>query len=637
LRVCSLVRSLPGPWVSLAGIPLLVGPIAAAPVASPARSPLEVEERYDASLYPHSARGAERDLKLAPRGQKRAEVFFRYYQGLTLERAGMIDAALDAYERAFRAAPDQQRLAYRAAELAGQFRDIERGLEILEENYRRNADRADAYLRLAEYLATYHENRKDRLDRSLAVLREAGDRFPRNPKVYDQLIQALLLRQEKKEAYEVLDRAMDQETKNADYWLEIAQLASRLHRPKKGEGHPLVNSLYEKALRLAGDNDVATGTRVGDYFRATEQLKRARDVYRQIIAAHPEELELREKLAAVYTLLGEEDKVLSTLLELERINPHRLETQKYIAQLYLKREDWNNAIKHYLKAFRISQGSPREYSIVAQMLRWENRAEEAISLLERARFHYPDEVELLVELAISHNAADDFATALKTFRETEKIAEKLRPDLLNDAFYFSYGAAAERSKDYPQAEELFRKAISLAPEDSFPARAARPYNYLGYMWLERDEKIEEAGELIRRANELMPDQGAYVDSLGWYYFKIGEYEKAVKTLLRAEELLAEDEEEDAVIYDHIAQAFFELGHKERALDYLQKALDLEPDSEEYLQRMEAFQTGDSPPRVPLDFLDSSTSAPEPSKAEEPAPEKPAPADPEKPEPSGSPS
>jgi len=102
-----------------------------------------------------------------------------------------------------------------------------------------------------------------------------------------------------------------------------------------------------------------------------------------------------------------------------------------------------------------------------------------------------------------------------------------RPDLLDDRFYFSYGAAVERNKQFDEAANLFRKSIHLAPVDADPQRQARALNYLGYMWLEQNRNLKEAGELIIRANDLLPDEGAFVDSLGWYYFLVKDYPKAL--------------------------------------------------------------------------------------------------------------
>ena len=97
------------------------------------------------------------------------------------------------------------------------------------------------------------------------------------------------------------------------------------------------------------------------------------------------------------------------------------------------------------------------------------------------------------------------------------------------------------------------------------------------MWIERSENLEEAGQLIHRALELEPANGAYIDSLGWLYFKQGKFNEALTELLRAAELLPEP---DAVVFEHIGDACDKLGRKAEAVLYWQKALQLDPQSKD---------------------------------------------------------
>ncbi len=96
---------------------------------------------------------------------------------------------------------------------------------------------------------------------------------------------------------------------------------------------------------------------------------------------------------------------------------------------------------------------------------------------------------------------------------------------MNEGFYFRYAAAHERRKDFAKAEELFRKTIEMIakndPADENKEFTATVYNYLGYMWVENDMKIDEAGELIKTAAELDPESGAIADSLGWFPLQEG--------------------------------------------------------------------------------------------------------------------
>jgi tetratricopeptide (TPR) repeat protein len=126
-------------------------------------------------------------------------------------------------------------------------------------------------------------------------------------------------------------------------------------------------------------------------------------------------------------------------------------------------------------------------------------------------------------------------------------------------------------------------------------------NYLGYMWLERGQHLDRAETLIRKANEMVPDNGSFVDSLGWLFFKQGKYSQALPELLRAEKLLRQEQPEpepgDAEIYDHIAQTYDKLGQREKALDYWKQTLAVKPEIEEVKARAER-ELGLAKPKAP---------------------------------------
>ena len=150
---------------------------------------------------------------------------------------------------------------------------------------------------------------------------------------------------------------------------------------------------------------------------------------------------------------------------------------------------------------------------------------------------------------------------------------------MNADFYFSYGVSAEQAGRFTKAAESLKKSIEMDP-----ANAARADNYLGYMWADRNENLDEAEVLIRRAVEQEPENGAYLDSLGWVYFKKGLHAQALKALLRAAELLKED---DAVVFDHIGDTFDKLGRTAEAVEYWQKAFQLDPGSQAISSKLDA--------------------------------------------------
>jgi tetratricopeptide (TPR) repeat protein len=137
------------------------------------------------------------------------------------------------------------------------------------------------------------------------------------------------------------------------------------------------------------------------------------------------------------------------------------------------------------------------------------------------------------------DAEDDFnkAAALTTKAEDRTYLVFLRGEL------------AERQKHFEPAEQFFREALDLDPS------SAITLNYYGYMLADKNSRLPEALKLIRKAVELEPMNGAYLDSLGWVYFKMGEYELAEENLRQA----AERDQTDPTVHEHLGDLYEKTG------------------------------------------------------------------------------
>ena len=114
---------------------------------------------------------------------------------------------------------------------------------------------------------------------------------------------------------------------------------------------------------------------------------------------------------------------------------------------------------------------------------------------------------------------------------------------------FLRGELAERQKHYEPAEQFFRQALDMDPASSMTM------NYLGYMMADKGTRLTEALSLIRKAVELEPTNGAYLDSLGWVYFKLGQYELAEENLRHA----VERDQTDPTVHDHLGDLYEKTG------------------------------------------------------------------------------
>ncbi|HOR94611.1 MAG TPA: hypothetical protein PLZ38_11610, partial [Spirochaetota bacterium] len=110
-------------------------------------------------------------------------------------------------------------------------------------------------------------------------------------------------------------------------------------------------------------------------------------------------------------------------------------------------------------------------------------------------------------------------------------------------------------------------------------KSARICNYLGYLYADNNMKLEESLVLINTALDNEPTNGAYIDSLGWVYFKMGRYNDALPILLEAAVELEMEGYPDAVVYEHIGDAYKAVQLHDKALEYWNKAYALDPKSD----------------------------------------------------------
>jgi tetratricopeptide (TPR) repeat protein len=168
----------------------------------------------------------------------------------------------------------------------------------------------------------------------------------------------------------------------------------------------------------------------------------------------------------------------------------------------------------------------------------------------------------------SRRALGDLYRSLRRYDEAERIYTELIGEAGDDwRLYFSRGAARERLGRWPEAEADFRRALELSPEQP------EVMNYLGYTWVDRGENLQEGLALIQRAVELRPNSGAIIDSLGWAYYRLGDYARALNYLERAVEL----EPADPTLNDHLGDVYWRLGRRIEARFQWQRALTLNPD------------------------------------------------------------
>jgi tetratricopeptide (TPR) repeat protein len=250
-----------------------------------------------------------------------------------------------------------------------------------------------------------------------------------------------------------------------------------------------------------------------------------------------------------------------------------------LADLYSAVKKPELAIKLYE---RVPANSPMRRNANIQLaidLDGLDRTEEARKLLDKLVAEQPKDVEAILALGNILRGRKKYAECGEVYSKgIATIAQPQKSDWL--VFYFR-GICLERARQWDKAEADLQKALELFPEQP------QVLNYLGYSWVDQGVNLDDGMRMIRRAVEQRPEDGYIIDSLGWAYYRIGQYDEAVKHLERAVEL----KPEDPTINDHLGDVYWRIGRLTEARFQWSHAKDLKPEPEDLPKIEEKLKTG----------------------------------------------
>jgi len=171
----------------------------------------------------------------------------------------------------------------------------------------------------------------------------------------------------------------------------------------------------------------------------------------------------------------------------------------------------------------------------------------------------PDDRGVYITLAQMNTRLKRYAEAEKALDKAEELSTK-QDD--KEYVWFLRGSTFEREKRFADAEVQFKKVIASDPQH------AMALNYLGYMLADQSTKLDEAFAYIKRAIDIDPTNGAYLDSIGWAYFRLGKYELAEENLVKA----AQKINTDPTVHDHLGDLYQKTGRLKLAATHWERAL-----------------------------------------------------------------
>jgi len=268
-----------------------------------------------------------------------------------------------------------------------------------------------------------------------------------------------------------------------------------------------------------------------------------------------------ERLGTIYRDEGNNQAAVATFREIVALGGDEDIERGYqqIIDTWRDAKEWQKATDAAQESVQKLPGSRDLKMVLAAQQADMGEADKALREVRAMLKGDSDDRVVYITLAQMYTRLRRFSDAEQSLDKAEALSSKPED---KEYVWFLRGSNFEREKRYSEAEEQFKKVLASDPEH------ASALNYLGYMLADQNLKLEEALGYIKRAVDLDPANGAYLDSLGWAYFRLGKFELAEDNLLKASQKI----NTDPTVHDHLGDLYQKTGRLKLAATHWERAL-----------------------------------------------------------------
>ena len=404
-----------------------------------------------------------------------------------------------------------------------QLKDYSLASEMLRRALQQQPGNAELKQMLAEDLL-----QADQIDEAAKLYQDLIEDDPKDARPLLRLSQIYRERGDLAKARETIDKAKQMDPSNVEiqYFDESLLEAEGKYADAIKSLQSLLDMTAKKSYNAAEKGfRVQLLERLGSSYRSIEQFGQAVDAFRQVADLDPD------------TAPAAEAEIIVT---------------------YQAGKDFAKAEAEADAAYKKYPNDKTVRATRASLLAEMGKTDQAISET-RKLMDGKEDFPVLLDLAEIYQKGKNYGEMTKTLDAAERLAktddDKVRVMFLRGAMY-------ERQKNYTAAEAEFRKVLAINPNH------AATLNYLGYMLADRGVKLDEAKDMILKALQKEPNSPAYLDSLGWVYFRLNKLPEAEENLLQAMQYMSRD----ATVHDHLAEVYLREGKVKEAIAQWQSAL-----------------------------------------------------------------
>ena len=391
--------------------------------------------------------------------------------------------------------------------------------------------------------------------------RKAVENDPDDPGHRHGLAQALMAQDKYVAALEQFKKLSELEPGSWENYLRAAQLYRRLNQLDQAEASLLhakqlapenLEILYNEALLYDDQGRFDDAEKVLSDAIAGIKSQQGGNVNALGI--------LYEQLGHAYRDQGNFQAAIDAFQELGKLSPEsHKRAQVLLIDTYRENRDIDRAIAEAKKAL---DEDPKSQDLTVQLaLLYGEKSDtaDATRLLQGLLKGTPADQEIYLEIAEVQARNKKFSEAEQTALKAEQLAH--RPEEQQSAWTM-LGGIYQTQKKYDEAERQFRKVLDANPNN------AEVLNNFGYMLADRGIRLDEATSMIQHALTVVPNNGAYLDSLGWAFYKQNKLAEAEEYLRKA----VDREGRDPTILSHLADVYLKLGQNERAAGLFERSL-----------------------------------------------------------------